>query len=442
VFALTFGYGRTMLAPGARVRDFGVRVALNSIDPNHIKSVDMRRVEEMTVHTRRQVSRSTNLTPFRIDERQDFIRSIGGSPIEGLGWKGMLEGADSIAVSLDIAFNELPAFCEQLLRLYESAVYVEHGFGFFDNLRLVDDPDDLERLQAELDAVLDGGDTNRIHLSMPDAMDLGDINTYKYSGRGETHDEIDVDDMLAELRALGVRVSGQWLSDHDLLVNYAGAPETDYSRCPLVETLVFEARLDDDDAVYVLSAGDWHRVSDELVTAVDNRLAALTRSDIALPACDRGWTEGLYNTKASADLGYACMDSKNILLGGRDKVELCDLLGGDRRFVHVKKRSRSSTLSHLFFQGVNSARLFLESPEFRSVARTTIAEVSPAHVGVIPEASPDTRQYEVVFAIIGNHGTQNPAALPFFSRLSFAEATDILESMGYQVAFAAIDYAN
>lgn len=440
IFALTFGYGRTMLNPNACVRDFGVRVAINSIDPDLIKSVDMRRVEEMTIHTRRQVSRASSLVPFRIDERQDFVRSIGGRPIEGLGWSGTVEGADSVAVSLDVAFEELPGLCGQLLDLYESTDYVEHGFGFIDNLRLVTDPDDLQKLHSALDAALGGGDTSALHLSLPDAMDLGDINSYKYRARGQAHDELDVDEMLDELRASDVTVTAEWLARHHLQVNYAGSPETDYARCPLFDTLVFETRLHDD-AVYVLSAGEWHRVGDTLVCEVDEKLAALQQCSLTLPCCGEGWTEGHYNQEASDSLGYACMDARNISFGGHDRIEFCDLFGGEGRFIHVKKRSKSSTLSHLFLQGLNSARLFLGSPEFRGCARAKVAEVSSVHACLIPEASPDTRQYEVVFGIIGKPHTQDPASLPFFSRLSMAETTDSIRELGYKVSYATIDYS-
>ena len=440
IFALTFGFGGTMLAPNARVRDFGVRVALNSVDPTLIKSVDMRRIEEMTVHTRRQVSRASNLTPFRIDQRQDFIRSLGGRPYESLGWKGMLEGADSIAVTCDVAFDGLPTLCIQLLALYESSAYVDRGFGFFDNLRIVTDPDDLDRLNSALDDALASGDTGGIHMSLPDAMDLGDINSYKYRGRGQAHAEIDIDDMLDELRAAGVDVTVDWLSRHDLLVNYARSPEADYSRCPLIETIVFETPLDSD-SVFVLSAGEWHRVGLELITEVEQRLSAVSQCSDAFPACVMGWTEERYNREASMFLGHACMDEKCVVIGGGDKVEFCDLLGLGGRLVHVKKRSRSSTLSHLFLQGLNSARLFLESPEFRDSARAKVEAVSPAHAALIPAAPPDPSHWEVVYGIIGKPGTQQPNALPFFSRLSMAEATAILSGMGYRVAYAPIEYA-
>jgi uncharacterized protein (TIGR04141 family) len=440
VFALTFGFGGTMLASNARVRDFGVRVALNSIDPALIKSVDMRRVEEMTVHTRRQVSRASNLLPFRIDERQDFIRSIGGRAFERLGWKGMVEGADSVAVSCDMTFQELPTLCGQLLELYESTDYVDHGFGFFDNLRLVTDPDELQRLNSTLDEVLASGETSSIHLSLPDAMDLGDINCYKYKGRGQVRNELDVDDMLQELSESGVNVNVEWLENHDLLVNYARSPEADYDRCTLFETIVFETRFSDD-AVYVLSAGEWHRVSAALAATVEERLSGIEKCDVAFPDCDEKWTEGQYDREASTCLGHACMHKEIIELGGQAKIESCDLFTSDGQFVHVKRRSKSSTLSHLFFQGMNSARLFLESPEFRERLRAKVAEVSEGHAFLIPEASPDTGQYEVVFGIIGKPGTQHPTALPFFSRLSMADAADILSGMGYRVSYAPIDFA-
>ena len=57
--------------------------------------------------------------------------------------------------------------------------------------------------------------------------------------------------------------------------------------------------------------------------------------------------EGDYNAAlaASDKERYALMDAKNIPYGGgQSKIELCDVLSEDGRFIHIKKYSGSAVL--------------------------------------------------------------------------------------------------
>jgi Family of unknown function (DUF6119) len=56
---------------------------------------------------------------------------------------------------------------------------------------------------------------------------------------------------------------------------------------------------------------------------------------------------------ANVRAGYVCLDRKGVPdpLGHGSTVEICDLLGPDDEFIHVKRASGSSPLSHLFAQG-------------------------------------------------------------------------------------------
>jgi uncharacterized protein (TIGR04141 family) len=66
-FAVTFGYGRFLLEPESYVHDFGLRVVLNTVEPDRIKSVDARTVDELTMHTRRNASRESPFDDFGVD---------------------------------------------------------------------------------------------------------------------------------------------------------------------------------------------------------------------------------------------------------------------------------------------------------------------------------------------------------------------------------------
>jgi uncharacterized protein (TIGR04141 family) len=59
--ALVFGHGRSLLIPDSWEMDFGLKVTLNSVNPDELKSIDCRTPEDITLQTRRQVSKSTSL---------------------------------------------------------------------------------------------------------------------------------------------------------------------------------------------------------------------------------------------------------------------------------------------------------------------------------------------------------------------------------------------
>jgi uncharacterized protein (TIGR04141 family) len=79
-FAVTFGFGRGLLNPSKIERNFGLRVALNRIDPRQLRSVDMKTFEDMVVTTSTQASKSTDLPTFSIDVSKDILRSPPAGP--------------------------------------------------------------------------------------------------------------------------------------------------------------------------------------------------------------------------------------------------------------------------------------------------------------------------------------------------------------------------
>ena len=62
--AFTFGFGRNLLNQDSFERDFGLKVALNTIDPENLRSVDVRTIEELTLHTRRRRAGAQAWTPL------------------------------------------------------------------------------------------------------------------------------------------------------------------------------------------------------------------------------------------------------------------------------------------------------------------------------------------------------------------------------------------
>lgn len=107
-FALTFGFGRHLLNAEVVERRFGLIATLNCVDPGSLRSIDTRTIEETTLLTRRQASRSSRLDAFGVDVARDMVGGVTGRPRDGsLG--PVMTGADSLSVHVPSRSRSLPS---------------------------------------------------------------------------------------------------------------------------------------------------------------------------------------------------------------------------------------------------------------------------------------------------------------------------------------------
>lgn len=434
-FALMFGYGRFLLQPTAYVRDFGIRVALNSVEPSKIRSVDMRRVEGLTLHTRRQASKASSLSTFGVHKRHDLIQSVAGLPSDEAFGK-RFEGSDAFTLATYVDFRDLGSKCDELYELYAVDALPE-DFGFFDNFRVISEADKMAELNAVLETALAAGDIDHLHLAQPEADSLADINYYRYTDNGPDHLELDAEEMVAERTAANLPLTVEALSNAYVRVSYGHQAGHDLARWPLYDCIVFETQ-DADGNVYMLSAGEWHRASADFVAEVQAQLATVPACSINFPSATVGEHEGAYNLRAAGLLGCICADKALVKLPNLTSVELCDLATAQGQLVHVKRKTQSATLSHLFNQGLVSAEMLLQHRPFRAESRTVLSGLSPQAANLVPLDGYDPTAFEVVYAIVAPAGTQLPGGLPFFSKITLAETSNLLQNMGYAVSMAHI----
>jgi uncharacterized protein (TIGR04141 family) len=119
-------------------------------------------------------------------------------------------------------------------------------------------------------------------------------------------------------------------------------------------------------------------------------------------------------------------------------MEICDVLTRHGCLIHIKQRGSSSTLSHLFAQGLNSAERLLQDAEFRREARQLIAGAKPEFGELIPEGRPSPDAHQVVFAVITGSVRDTPLTLPFFSLVSLRASATRLQGYGFPIAVAAV----
>jgi uncharacterized protein (TIGR04141 family) len=432
VFAVTFGQGRHLLDSEAYEQDFGLKVVLNTVAPDQLKSVDAKTIEETTLHTRRDVSRDSSFNAFGLDISRDLLRAVTGTPQdESLAHR--VTGSAALGLWTRAQLPELPALAERLLAEYESDDY-KRNFDFVDFLRPEKRASRIRELEATLVDALNARDIDDAHMAAPEILDPLDLGGFRFSSEpGEdvaadprisayldshSGDDIDLETLKSD-RLIAVRSDGEI-----------------YQRWSVYRSIVFEVTHAGD--LYVLTGGEWFRVNLDFKQRVYDEVDALDqRQD--LPTADAGTDEGAYNVKAAEALDALCLDRKLVFDGGPDRMEICDVLTRDGGFIHVKQRGASSTLSHLFAQGVNSAERLLQDAEFRTQAREVVEREDASFVEVVPATRPaDPSAFEVTFAVITRSTRPTPLTLPFFSVVSLRAAAARLRAFGFRVSVAEV----
>jgi uncharacterized protein (TIGR04141 family) len=453
LFALTFGPGRHLLKPEAFELDFGLKVTLNTADSSKLRSLDVRTFEELTVHTRRQVSRGSPLATFNVDVSRDMLRVFTGEPKDPTLAK-RFTGKDALVLNGPMTFSGLVEKCSRLLKEFQSDTYKQE-FAWVDNIQAIRATKEVADLDEKMLTLLNARSFDKAHLAPPDMLDWSEVTGFLYPGeRGDLHSDLDLAECLDAISAFEqVEPLELELTVHDLkkrhkvrAVNDEASREAD--RWSLYDCLVFE--LDEKDALYVLTGGQWFRIEKGFVGEVEAKAMKLARTMPGLPPAKANQVEGAYNRHVhKSSESFALLDEKLIrCAGARSSVEPCDLLSEDNQrlqFIHIKRKTRSSTLSHLFSQGVIAAQAFLSDEAFRKQLRQFVsAQKRPNLVKRLGDTAkkPAHGSYEVIFAVITGaprSGRSWPLSLPFFSQLNLTNAAERLDMLGCNVGICRID---
>lgn len=438
LMALTFGHGRHLIEPDAIVHDFGLRVVLNTVAYDKIKSVDAKTVDELTRHSRLDVSRDASFGAFGLDVTTDLVRSVTGTT-DRVGLAGRLTGSDSLALNSKLDVPDFPGLGAALLEAYREDTYKEH-FDFIDHLRTEKDPDSVAALDDALVEALRTRELDRLHLAVPEPVDWLQVAGFRFSSnRGDAAADFDSDPRISVyLPTRENDLSLDRLKQDRVEAMSADDDSGVYGTWPVYRCVVFETNRNGQ--LYTLTGGQWYRVSLSFQQQVNDYADALPRLDIDLPDADDDCSEADYIAKAVAATGALSLDQQLARDSVPTPVEICDMLTTTGQLIHVKKRGRSSTLSHLFAQGLVSAELLLQSQEFRTEARKKAADLDTAFAEVLPADAPARDAHEVSYVIItrGRHRPDAPLTLPFFSVVNLRAAAQRLYALGFKVSVAEV----
>lgn len=444
-FAVTFGIGHSKLDLSAFVLDFGLRVVLNAVDPMKLKSADIRTPDENTLSRRTQTSRASDQSAFSFEPERDLVRGMAGRPRDE-AFGSYIAGTDVLTLNRKLDVNELQDVCEESFVLYQQEGYRDR-FGWIDKVRHLRDPNlikDLDsRLLGELNEVITGGTSDSIHFAYPMIYDPEAGNSIRFRGFRcrKVHPDLDIHDYVSDLREQNVaKLSRLDLDRHKVCeVNEDG--DSRGSSWKIYECLVYESTLSE--FQYVLSGGRWYRIDRELATQAQEFFQRAEK--IEMPPALPNENEVKYNRRlASTNVDMLCLDGRLIKpTGAANPIEICDFISRKRELIHIKYKTSSSRLSHLFNQGTVSARVIAVDQDARHLVHREIKSAQDQsslngfdEIMAFTENEFQRSDYTIVYAVIGTGDTPR---LPFFSLISFRQAVEDLQVLGFKCAFAWIE---
>ena len=430
-FAVTFGYGRNMLRQGVWEANFGLKVTLNAIDDRSIRSIDRKSFDAIARHTREEASRAGSIEQFGLSVEEDLLRAVVGTP-EDTSLGRRLAGMDALTTNIAVRLADLPRQIEGYLHEWGRRRY-QARYPWIDHVAEIRDRGQARELDERLVRRMAADDLENIWLAVPVPVEWAQVGGFRFSefARAETDDDIDIRRFLESVR------DRSNLSPETLRRRYVYCVDPDES-FELHKWSIYQcvyAEIRDGDDVFLLTGGHWYRVAPSFVQRVDGDVGALQATAYELPSYRHRSEEDYNQAVADRDQTVALMDRKNIRYGGgASQIEFCDLVVGPRTFLHVKRYGGSSVLSHLFAQGLVSATLFLQDPDFRRQVRS---KLDPSFQGAIPDTQPDARDYEIGFAIVSR--VPGSLVLPFFSKVNLRNAVRTLKGLGYRVTLTKIE---
>jgi uncharacterized protein (TIGR04141 family) len=442
-FALCFGHVSHNLKDESYEYDFGLRVTLNCVDPDKLRSTDI--LEPSGAKRQRtQLPTAGDLTFFDVDSDSTILKSLTGKVKDA--HKDVFKnatGSSNIRISSAIDSAGLIGLCEKLLALYQEETF-KTAFPDIQNISPVRDPSVIAQLNANLIGAFQAKD-QALALTVPDIVDFGDGLWGSFAGAraGKVYDDIFLDRYYEYLDEAGVDINTidiAALKRHELLLtNDDGSVIRD--RHSIFKSLVFDTTLNGGAESYHLCEGNWYLVDSAYVARLKAYLDPLCQ-DTTLPDFNHE-DEGAYNIAATAAaVGRICLDKKNISPAGQKQVEPCDIyeVVDDCAVLHcVKISTLSAQLSHLFNQGTNSVNLMRSEPVALANMQALVGDGLPDPEKEALVAPITNEKFRVVFGIVTHKDKAAKSDnLPLFSRISLMRCMKEFKRMGIAAEYCFI----
>ncbi|MFA7325720.1 MAG: DUF6119 family protein [Candidatus Kapaibacterium sp.] len=422
-FAVTFGFGRYLLMPNVWEEDFGLRTTLNLASEDKIRKVNTKKLTDIPRNTSNQISIASEIFNFNIDEEQELVESITAQSSDNKFGK-TISGKESISFSTKIDIENIHDILKDIITHYKSEKYKEH-FEWIDNIKPIKDKYKIKNLDNQLINEINNKNFDKLWLSVPDIIEWDDISYFKYNKNSEELDDIHIETYLDYLKSDKISTS----DFNNIVQTYSEQKGFFTNKWKIYNCIYCELQYKEE--LFLLSNGKWFLINKDFNQRINEFYSNLTINTNILPKfSETDKPEFAYNKRVSEELGYKLFDSHNIPHGGgRSKIEFCDLYNS-KEIIHVKRYTGSSTLSHLFNQGLVSAELILSDKSYRD----KIDKINNVFLDA-NEINPD--EYTVSYAILSH--SSNDLDLPFFSKITLKNSLQRLKNYGFKYRLIKVD---
>ncbi|PKL90769.1 MAG: hypothetical protein CVV21_11490 [Candidatus Goldiibacteriota bacterium HGW-Goldbacteria-1] len=433
LFVITFGYGRYMINDELFEDRFGLKTALNVIEYDKIRKADIKNIDARSRRASIQSVRLGSVDELEIHTDRDILDGVSGKSQNSDIFGDYITGSLALHITVDFNLEKLKELCEIILETHDKDDYKEH-FSWIDHIQFVRPKKLIESLNEELINYINNNTDSfeKIFMAPPALINWENFRGYQYGNNVNVYDDINISEFM--------QVNGLQKEDIkiDVLKNKTLKCVDDtetviLATWKILDCINFEAKYESKD--YMLVEGDWYEIDKDYIKKTNDRIDKVEEySGIVFPDYNHE-DEAEYNEALSNISNCILADKKLIRYGGsKSSIEFCDVVHNNIDFIHVKRFHGSSTLSHLFSQGLNSVKLFVSSDDsFRK-------EVKKIITGFTYTDPINKSELTVVYAIISNSKfTKLSQVIPFFSRVSLDTVLNDLGSSDIKVKWKKIN---
>jgi uncharacterized protein (TIGR04141 family) len=315
IFALTFGHGRHLLQNDVVEEHFGLKVVLNSVDEDSIRSIDKTTLGSIVKQSREQISREGPAASFGIDIEQDLVKAVSGrSSIEEFG--KIISGKDCFSASAKFDAGNVSEVLKRSLERYRSNEY-QKNFDWIDQIRELRSRTKLDELNAALVARIEVRDFGRIWLTPSEIVEWEDVKGFRYlrPQKGELYHDLAIPDLVS---AAGEKpITLDWLRNSKVHLISARNDDVQAS-WPAFKCLY--AELDLGGNLHILNNGSWYEIAPDFADQVNLDFANVPEALLDAPDYAHE-DENAYNVALSEALDGSCCLDLNIIVHGGGKEQ-------------------------------------------------------------------------------------------------------------------------
>lgn len=469
-FAITFGYGRSLLHKETCEERFGLKCVLNSVDENSLRTIKFTDVSGSARRSSEQMPKESSIDEFSLDIQRNLLSAATAKGKEGALLEGTVSGSDSLSVNQRIDIDTMGSFLEKVYELYLSNRY-QKNFDWVDNIAAVKNPNTEKLLWKKAIEIIASHQetsdaTSDLWMAVPDVLNWEDVAGFRYAGEKKDsegnrpiHDDILMEEVLSTFH----KKIDSYDQLHSKKISAIDARSGDeLQHWPASSCLVGELHLNGKS--YCVTSGKWYEISQDYVQQIEQAYSAIAPSDILfipylkqyednVSVVENGKEKELshearYNYEVQMRLNeshagkhYLLMDRRLIPYGSgkNSKEELCDILSDSGERIHIKRCSGSSAMSHLFNQGLVSASLEVDGEGFIAIANEKIKKAAEDY-GLSAEdfllssrlQSEKQTISTVVFGVIKERKTAK-SNMPFFSKVALVAVKRQLNRMNLEL---------